>query len=166
LLGFERGDRSRAGERALLCRSGMETARKTILVPVDFEGASRRAIEAARWLAGPLGADLVLVHAHERHGFSHPELPDELVTRIDDLAEQAAQKSLTEMAGEAGATRALFRFGDPSARILEAATEIGASMIVMGTHGRSGLGRLLMGSVAAEVVRAAPVPVLTVRAEG
>jgi nucleotide-binding universal stress UspA family protein len=144
----------------------MDTARKTILVAVDFEGASRRAIEAARWLAGPLGADLVVVHAHERHGFSHPELPDELVTRIDDLAEQAAQKSLTELAAEAGATRALFRFGDPSARILEAATEIGAFMIVMGTHGRSGLGRLLMGSVAAEVVRAAPVPVMTVRAEG
>jgi nucleotide-binding universal stress UspA family protein len=141
----------------------MGTAKKTILVPVDFEGASRRALTTARWLAGALGADLVLLHAHERQGFSHPELPDELVARIDDLAEKAAQKSLIDLAGEVDATRALFRFGDPAARILEAAREIGVEMIVMGTHGRGGLGRLLMGSVAAEVVRAASVPVVTVR---
>jgi len=53
--------------------------------------------------------------------------------------------------------------GDPATVILEVAEETGAGLIVMGTHGRTGLGRLVMGSVAEQVLRTAPCPVLTVR---
>jgi|HubBroStandDraft_6_1064221.scaffolds.fasta_scaffold373309_2 nucleotide-binding universal stress UspA family protein len=135
----------------------------TILVAVEFEGSSRKAIEAARWLAGPLGAEIVLVHAHHRAGFAHPELPGEMVARIEVLVEEAAIRSLAEVAEELGAVRTLFRHGEPAEVILAVAEEIAPRMIVMGTHGRRGLGRFFLGSVAAEVVRASPVPVVTVR---
>lgn len=142
----------------------MTAERKTILVPVDFEGASKRALEAARWLAKALDADLVLLHTHDRPSFDHPELPGETVARIEALVEQTAQKSLADLAEEVDAQGTLFRHGDPAARILEAAAEVKPAMIVMGTHGRRGLNRFFMGSVAAHVVREARVPVVTVRA--
>jgi nucleotide-binding universal stress UspA family protein len=141
----------------------MAEAHSTILVAVEFEGATRKALDAARWLAGSLGAEIVLIHAHDRPGFSHPELPGEMVSRIESLVEEAAIRSLAEVAAEVGATRTLFRRGDPAEAILAAAAEISPLMIVMGTHGRRGLGRFFLGSVAAEVVRASPVPVVTVR---
>lgn len=143
----------------------MVAERKKILVPVDFEGASRRALETARWLAGPLGADLVLLHVHERADFGHPELPPETVVRIQDLSEENARRTLADLAVETGAGQALFRHGDSVEQILETARHLHPEMVVMGTHGRRGLGRFLLGSVAAEVVRSCPVPVITVRAE-
>lgn len=141
----------------------MATERKTILVPVDFEGASKRAIETAKWLSRALDADLVLLHVHDRPGFEHPELPGETVTRIEGLVEEAARKSLADLTAEVGALRSVFRSGDAPQQIVAAAAELRPIMIVMGTHGRRGLNRILLGSVAAHVVRAAPVPVVTVR---
>jgi nucleotide-binding universal stress UspA family protein len=144
----------------------MAEQRDKIIVPVDFEGASERAIEAARWLAGPLAADLVLLHVHDRPGFDHPELPDDMVVRIQGMVEQAAMKSLADLAAQTGVKQTVFRHGDAATQILAVARELKPRMVVMGTHGRSGLDRLLIGSVAAEVVRSSPVPVLTVRARG
>src|SRR5262249_54175877 len=107
-------------------------------------------------------ADIVLLHAHDRPGFAHPELSQEMVGRIERLVEQAAQKSLADLAAEAGAARTLFRNGDPAMVILEAAEELHPAMVVMGTPGRRGFNRLA-GSVAVHVVRGCPVPVMTVR---
>lgn len=144
----------------------MGAERKTILVPVDFEGASKRALEAATWLAGALDADLVLIHVHDRPGFDHPELPSDMVSRIEGLVEEAARRSLADVVSEVSAKQSIFVRGEPATRILEAAGELHPVMIVMGTHGRRGLNRFFMGSVAAQIVRAAPVPVVTVRADG
>lgn len=143
----------------------MSAERQTILVPVDFEGASRRAIDAAKWLAGALDADLVLLHVHDRPTFDHPELPTEMVSRIEGVVEEGAKQSLAELTAEVGAARSIFVHGDAATRILETAAEVKPKMIVMGTHGRRWVSRLFMGSVAAHVVRAASVPVVTVRAE-
>jgi nucleotide-binding universal stress UspA family protein len=142
----------------------MSESRDKILVPVDFEGASVRAIETAQWLAGPLHAELVLLHVHDRPGFEHPELPEDMVGRIERMVEQAAVKSLADLATEAGAHQTMFRHGDVAEQILAVARELQPRMVVMGTHGRRGLDRLLIGSVAGHVVRSCPVPVLTVRA--
>lgn len=139
---------------------------KTILVAVDFEGASNRAIESAKWLARALDAELVLIHVHDRPAFDHPELPTDMVTRIEGLVEESARRSLADLAVEVGAKQSIFVRGEPAARILEAAADLGPRMIVMGTHGRRGLNRFFMGSVAAQIVRASPVPVVTVRADG
>ncbi len=143
----------------------MAAERNTILIPVDFEGASRRAIEAAKWLAGSLEADLVLLHAHDRPAFDHPEIPAEMVTQIKAAVEEVAKKSLADLAAEVGAQRTIFRHGDAASVILEVAAELKPSMVVMGTHGRSGINRFLLGSVAAHVVRACKAPVVTVRAD-
>jgi nucleotide-binding universal stress UspA family protein len=141
----------------------MTGERKKILVAVEFEGASRKAIDAAKWIAGSMNAEIVLVHAHDRPAFAHPELPGDMVSRIEVLVEQAAIRSLADVAEDVGAARTLFRRGDPAEVILAAAREIAPDMIVMGTHGRRGFGRLFLGSVAAQVVRVSPVPVMTVR---
>ena len=76
----------------------------------------------------------------------------------------AAQRAVDQLSQQEGGLRTLLREGDPSVEILEAAKESGATMIVMGTHGRSGLAHLFLGSVAEKVVRKSPIPVLTVRA--
>src|SRR5262249_46360751 len=120
----------------------MAEERKKILVPVDFEGTSKRAIETARWLAGPLGADLCLLHVHDRPGFSHPELPAEMIRRIEGLVEQAAVKSLADLAVESGAAETVVRRGDVAEQILAVAEQLRPAMVVMGTHGRKGLDRL------------------------
>jgi nucleotide-binding universal stress UspA family protein len=143
----------------------MTEAKKKILVPVDFEGASRRALETARWLAGPLGADVVLLHVHAHAGFEHPELPTETVERIQLLVEEEAKKTLADLAGDVGADEAIFRHGDPAEQILAVAREHQPTLVVMGTHGRRGLNRVLHGSVADAVLRSCPVPLITVRAE-
>jgi nucleotide-binding universal stress UspA family protein len=142
----------------------MTDVRKKILVPVDFEGASERALSTARWLAGPLGADLVLVHVHHRAGFDHPELGDEMIARVQAGLDSSAQKRLAELAAAHGVSETLYRHGEPAEGILEAAREIAPAMVVMGTHGRGGLNRLFIGSVAARVMRDCPVPLVTVRA--
>lgn len=143
--------------------TAMVAERKTILVPVDFEGASTQAIASARWLAGSLDAGIVLLHVHDRPGFEHPELPGDMVARIEALVEHKARATLADLAAEVGATRTMFRRGDPAEQILAAAAEVKPEMIVMGTHGRRWLDRLFMGSVAAQVVRTSTVPVVTVR---
>lgn len=143
----------------------MTEARKKILVPVDFEGACRRALSTAHWLAGPLGADVVLLHVHARAGFDHPELPAEMVERIQGVLEEEAKETLANLARDVGAKEALFRHGDPAEQILEVAREQSPALVVMGTHGRRGINRVIHGSVADAVLRACPVPLITVRAE-
>lgn len=142
----------------------MTDAEKKILVPVDFEGASKRALETARWLAGPLGAKVVLLHVHHRPGFEHPELSGEMVVQIQDVVERKAIQALADLAAEAGVSETIFRHGDTAEQILEVARELNPEMVVMGTHGRRGLNRLVLGSVAAHVMRDCPVPLMTVRA--
>ena len=65
---------------------------------------------------------------------------------------------------EVGAAETLMRYGDTAEQILQVARELQPAMVVMGTHGRRGINRILLGSVATEVMRACPVPVVTVRA--
>ncbi len=143
----------------------MTEERKKILVPVDFEGASTRALSTARWLAGPLQADLVLLHVHHRPEFDHPELSGEIVAGVQASVEAAAKKSLADLAAGVAGAQTVFRHGDAAAQILQVAEQMQPALVVMGTHGRRGLGRVFVGSVAAEVMRDCPVPLITVRAK-
>lgn len=138
--------------------------RQTILHPTDFSADARPAFEVACVLAGERGGRLVVLHV-ERPPLATlggipavPPLPSEydrekLWQRLQDI--QPARAGL--------AVEHRLEYGDPAAVILEVAQEIGAGLIVMGTHGRTGLRRLLMGSVAERVVRKASCPVLTLR---
>jgi nucleotide-binding universal stress UspA family protein len=136
----------------------------TVLVAVDFEEASRRAIEIARELSRPLGSEMVLVHVYQIPVYTYPGLEPQITPDLRLEITLAASRALDNLAAEVGVARALLREGDPATAILDAAREVGASMIAMGTHGRRGLSHVLLGSVAEKVVRSSEIPVLTVRA--
>jgi nucleotide-binding universal stress UspA family protein len=145
---------------------------KRIFCPIDFSDASRAAMEVAADLARRFGAELVLLHAYPIPGYTFPDGSVVASPRMmQDLADQA-QKHLEEWRAEAekmvepGKVSAEKAVGEPAAEILEAAREKGADLIVMGTHGRTGLEHALMGSIAERVVRRAHCPVLTVRPPG
>lgn len=139
---------------------------KQILVPVDFSKGSDRAVAQAEQLATALGAQLELFHAYQLPVFA---LPDSTVTVsptfVADLTDRA-QKELNRHrdALQARGIKATVKLleGNPADAIVERAEAIHASMIVLGTHGRSGFRRFLLGSTAERVVRMATVPVLTV----
>ncbi len=141
----------------------MATKKKCILVPVDFEEGSTRALESAKRLAAPLDAEVVLVHVYFPPVISYPDVPAELVGRIYEDVRAAARKALDDLAAKHGGLRAILREGEPAERILEVIDETTPIMVVMGTHGRRGLARLVLGSVAEKVIRRSPTPVLSVR---
>ena len=138
---------------------------KTILVPVDFQDASLDALATARELAVKLGLEVVLLHTYTipvvvYPGFDPivaPGLPEEIAT--------AAKNALEKLASEQGGLRSLLRAGDPAVEILRAIDELHPALVAMGTHGRTGLAHLLLGSVTEKVVRSSSAPVLTVHAK-
>jgi len=140
-----------------------------ILVPVDMSEHARAALGAAADLARATGARLHLLHAH---GLSEAEFRY-LRYMSEGIEREVAQTSRRELeqwaerfAPDGVETELHTSALEPREAILAAADEVGADLIAMGTHGRSGLKRMLMGSVTEFVVRSAPCPVLTVRASG
>jgi nucleotide-binding universal stress UspA family protein len=141
---------------------------KTILVPSDFSKPSTAALEYALDLAAKLGATVHVVHAYE---LPLVGLPSGVITITAEQASQiiaAAEKHLADIVTRYGSrgvplTTSLDQT-DPRDAILETATKVGADLIVMGTHGRRGVARALIGSVAEQLVRTSHVPVLTVHA--
>lgn len=150
-------------------RRGGRTFRR-IIHPTDFSQASRPAFRKALELAKHNRAQLTVVHVLP----VLPILPDVYIaaTTYNELIRgqrMGAQKQLDRLVREAKAagvrTQAiLLDFGVPADRVTRLAKSRRADVIVMGTHGRTGVRRALMGSVAARVVATAPCPVLTVHA--
>lgn len=138
---------------------------QTVMVTTDFSANSAVAIKPAIEIAGKFGARIVLVHALE--GAS----PDPQVAAVD-LAALAAmtREQLQEFGsreiGAAAPWTAEVVFGPPYLAITDAAARHHADLIVLATHGRTGLLHLLLGSVAERVARTAACPVLTVRVPG
>jgi nucleotide-binding universal stress UspA family protein len=135
---------------------------KKILFPTDFSTASDAALPHATALARDTGATLLIVHVQE------PPLVyagGELYYGSPEPDIEAQKKMLREVMPADPAVRVEHRLvtGDPAGAVVELAKEEGVDFIVMGTHGRSGLSRVLMGSVAEVVVRKSPCPVLTLR---
>ncbi len=140
---------------------------RRILVPTDFSACALPAVRYAAELADKFAAELVLLHVVSDAVLA---LPDAVMpTPATDL------HALTE-AGKAGLAnliaaeklerlnpRSEVRVGSPAAEIIAAATDLHADLVCIGTHGRGGIARVLLGSVAEHVVRQAPCPVLTVR---
>jgi universal stress protein A len=141
-----------------------------ILVPTDFSAASDSALTYARSLARQFGASINLVHVLEDPFASGAFVGDGVVAMPPDLREsleRAAREQLTQRHAEHAGTLPLSSMdlltGSAARRIVEHAEATGANLIVMGTHGRGGLGHLLLGSIAEKVVRTAKCPVLTAR---
>jgi glycine betaine transporter len=141
---------------------------KTILVPVDFSTGSDCAVEWAQALGAAFGARLILLHVVDTSanamiggpgGVLAPPPPAALYDELRAEAREAMQTLSTRVSG----AEALIREGSPRQEILAAAADLAIDLIVMGTHGRTGLAHLLFGSVAEHVVRRARVPVFTIR---
>ena len=142
---------------------------RNILVATDFSPASRPALRRGMELALSNGAALWIVHVAPQPGPMSPDgyvLPRiyeemELAIRTDAQKRLRALLARSRKAGVRG--RALLLKGVPHEAIVRSARAHRAEMIVLGTHGRTGIKRLFVGSVAARVVATATCPVLTVR---
>jgi universal stress protein A len=135
---------------------------KRILVPVDFSDQSLGALQTARMLAGDDASRLCVLHVPEPlHVDWHAD-----TTAIQKEAHKVARDVLAKFVraefGDAG-PKSLFIPGKAVDVIVKQATTMKADLIVLGTQGRTGLPRALIGSVAERVVRHAPCPVLVVR---
>jgi universal stress protein A len=144
---------------------------RTLLVPTDFSECSDRALELAATLARIHDAKVVLLHASElTHGIAPSTLlrPDRAAIAVtaEELLRTSAHEQLRAQVARSGdglsieVRVALGRAEDCIARI---ADETRADLIVMGTHGRTGIAHALLGSVAERTLRSSRVPVLTVR---
>ena len=139
---------------------------KTILVPTDFSECSEVALDYAVALASRLDAKIHLLNVVDIQVTS-VEYGGEAISPSVGLDLTTNRKGLERLIVARAAKVAfgppLLETGDARAQIEQIAAKIGADLIVMGTHGRRGVKRLLLGSVAETVVRTAPCPVLLVR---
>jgi len=145
----------------------MTTAPKTILVATDFAPCSDAALDYAVPLARALGAKIHLFHAYELPVVGLPDGVvlgnEELEQRVVTATRTALAKAIAKHEGSGVTIEPHLREADPREGILAAAKELAADLIVVGTHGRKGFVRALVGSVAELIVRAAVVPVTIVR---
>lgn len=142
-----------------------------ILVPTDFSDASKLATSAAAVLAERFGAKVTIVHVHDPNGLRPPaqmSWSPQRIHDIDALVKAEMRTQLDELrasyfSGAPDVTTVLIDDVSPARAICAHADEIGVDLIVIATHGRTGLDHLLIGSVAERVVRHASVPVLSLR---
>jgi nucleotide-binding universal stress UspA family protein len=137
---------------------------RTILHPTDFSRQSASAFQVARSLARDHNSRLVILYVRAPAVVGYGELgavvPDPIQTP-NDVKERLIAEHMIESRLDVECRVAE---GDPAVEIVRTANDLGAGMVVMGTHGRSGFSRLLLGSVAEVVLRKAACPVLTVKA--
>ena len=141
-----------------------------ILVPTDFSPPSDAALEYARILAAKFGSTLRILHVIDDGGGASDFVGDGFAPSTEEIRNalvEHARKRLDHVMTLVDRSRYHAHvdavLGTPAGTIIDYAGATGTSLIVMGTHGRTGLAHLLMGSVAEQVVRTAPCPVLTVR---
>jgi nucleotide-binding universal stress UspA family protein len=138
---------------------------RTILYPTDFSEVSQQAFCVACALARDHGACLIVLHV-----LTPPPLVTfgemEKVFQQEGGYRQLLERKLAGLRPPGGGVGVVPRLadGDPAAEIIHVAREVPCDLIVIGTHGRTGLDRFLAGSVAEQVLRKAPCPVLTVKA--
>jgi len=142
-----------------------------LLVPTDFSPGASAAATAAANLARALGASVDVLTVVDTSpladAYGDPSFRAERIAAIHAKAnENAAAFADRHFAGvlQAPQIRVQVRDGNTFLEILRAAEDLGSDAIVMGTHGRTGVAHLLIGSVAEKVVRKSPIPVMTVRA--
>ncbi len=137
---------------------------RRILCPVDFSAHSENALDFAIELAKKLGADIHLIHVYQLPVYALPDgammAGPEFTTKVTT----ELQKALTELASRKSGVKLETHLleGIPYREVVRMTGELSADLVVMGTHGRTGIRHLLLGSVAERVVRSSKVPVITV----
>ena len=137
-----------------------------ILVPVDFSANSKKAVDYAMAFAKQFGASLTFLHVIQVN-YAYGEFGAIDFTSLEREMRSGAEKELADLRGAASGagleSRTLVREGSPPKVIADVAKEIQSDLLVISTHGYTGLKHVLMGSIAEHVVRYAPCPVLVVR---
>jgi nucleotide-binding universal stress UspA family protein len=142
---------------------------RRILHPSDFSPASRAAFKKAVAMAKANRAELMLAHVLAfptsmlSDGYVSPKIYDDVLRSVSSEGQKQLDKLVVKAKAGGVRARGLLLEGMPADAINRAARSKRADIIVIGTHGRTGLARLFMGSVAERVVGGAPCPVLTVR---
>jgi glycine betaine transporter len=139
-----------------------------ILVPTDFSAGAESALMWALQLAELFGAQVTLLHVLDPSLGAIAGLPSNYAAmpaygELLETVRREAKSEMEKIAKRIPTAKILIREGSPRPVILDAATEFGADLIVIGTHGRTGLAHAFFGSVAEHVVRYSKIPVLTVR---
>ena len=142
---------------------------KTIVVGTDFSVCAARALSYAVSLAAMGGGRIALVHVlmepvqalDVAAALPYPDM--EVRKEWEEAARTRLAREVRAAEKRGVATTAEIRWGRPSDALVDTAVRLRASLVVVGTHGRSGLEKLLIGSTAERVLRLSPVPVLTVR---
>lgn len=144
---------------------------KTILVPTDFSECAEAALTYAMDMATTAsGAKIVLLHSYATPVVA---FPTGAIAYLPEIIANIVRNAEDGIAAAAGRVRAAgipvetyLKNGDPRDTILLGIEEFRADLVCLGTHGRRGVARMLIGSVAERIVRTSPVPVLTVHATG
>jgi len=146
---------------------------RPILVPVDFSSHSETALVCAAELAETLGSKLIILHVvhdpGDAPGYYSVKGRDKQLHRMEDVAGEMLEEFSHKMQKEHSGLPALKHattmliVGLPVNRILESAKKTRARMIVMGSQGRTGIARAMLGSKAEQVVRLAPIPVMIIK---
>jgi len=140
----------------------------TILVAVDFSATSEAALEYAVSLGKPLGARLVVMHTYELPVYGFPDgallASVEVASRLMNSAQAGLDAMVARYRSEARIDTVL-RQGVPWEEVRAVAEDVDADLVVIGTHGRRGIARALLGSVAEKIVRTSDRAVLTVHAQ-
>jgi len=118
-------------------------------------------LELAAAFAQEIGGTLQIVHTYAVPFYVYPGFDPVLAGQLDVELARSATRTVEALAEQFSAARHHVRAGEPGRTILEVAKEVQPAAVVMGTHGRRGLGRLFLGSVAEWVLRRSPFPVLT-----
>jgi universal stress protein A len=141
----------------------------SILAPTDFSAHSELAVKYACGLAERLGSTLHLLNVLSEllptgpDPLLMPVMPPEYYTEIEDRSRESLSRFLDSSWGEPASVIRAVRWGSPVEAIASYAVEQHISLIVISTHGRTGFGHVILGSVAERIVREAPCPVLTIR---
>jgi nucleotide-binding universal stress UspA family protein len=139
---------------------------RSILVPIDLDESAAHVLDYAVALAAKLDAKLHVLHVAP-WPLLGPEVPvavtETAMTEIMECKQKAFDEVVAAHTARAPVRSAVVMTGEARTAILAAAQEMRADLIVMGTHGRRGVSRLVLGSVAESVARTAPCPVLLVR---
>jgi nucleotide-binding universal stress UspA family protein len=143
---------------------------RTILLPTDFSGCANYALPYAAAIARATAATIICVHVVEPivPAVGYSGLADPMpIADISDQLEESAEREMPELADcddfDGLEVEELIVHGDPAAEIVRLASEREVDLIVVSSHGRTGLGRIIFGSTAEAVVRHASCPVLVVK---
>jgi nucleotide-binding universal stress UspA family protein len=139
---------------------------KTIVVSADLKGKSEAALEYARRLAGGYGARIVLAHGLDPMDYAAVDrVPGRLLKGMTDEARAALGALSADLLGEGIHSHSEIRQGAVARLLVDVARQYEAGLIVIGTGGREGAGPVLVGSIAEQLVRLSPCPVLAVAAD-